>query len=434
MPSKILKSRIALLLTIIFAAIVLLVAFTPRWTKASSTVGPGEFTRYGLNQNSNPVIHASSTFTTHWTFSSPMPLRMSSLAHGVVYTVGMGQNWQGTPQGMVYALGAVHGRVLWQHVLNNWSMTAPIVAHGMVFVGTGNPHFTPTNSRKNQTLSSRHIIRGTGPNSIYAFNAQTGHLVWQAPTRGEIMPTSVYRNGQLFVADGAGNITDFNATNGHVIWKSSIGSYVSMASPDLVGNQLLVSGAHPYDLYSLNVKTGKVMWKAPFPSAIAGADDCSIASTSHGIYILGTIGTWNHAQSRLYAYSLSGHLQWMLTRGAGPLPFRIEVGPPAIVGNTVYFSSPLSNKTYAVNATTGKEIWSTRLPSPVKTSVAVVGNEIIAPTAKNSIVTLNKTTGAIIHIDHLPGKFLSFPIVLGHTVYITSDLGKMFAIPLSQLS
>lgn len=418
----------------ILAGIVWALNLFPTWTLPSTSVGPRQFPRYALNPQSNPVVDQHSTFSAHWTFTASMPLRMSSIAQGTVYTVGMGQNWLGRDVGMLYALGAARGRVLWQHPLDNWSMTAPVVAHGMVFVGSGNEAFSPSNAKRDIRLSARHVVRGTGPNSIYGFDARTGRLLWKVPTKGENMPTFVYRQGQLFVANGAGEVLDLTARTGRVLWKQDIGSYVSMSSPVLVGNRLLVVGAHPYRLYAINAQSGKMLWSSSLPGAMAGADDCSLAVSSHTVYLLGTIGTWQHASSRLYAYSLSGHLVWSYTTGNAPLPQRIEVGAPTVYGQTVYFSSPLSRTIYAMNTNTGKVRWAARLPVMVKTSVAVRGSVIVVPTVKNVVLALDRRTGRIVHRRTLKGKFISFPIVVGHTVYLTSNLGTLYAVPLSWLT
>lgn len=405
----------------------------PTWRSASTSVGPVDFVRYGANEHSNPVFSPQSSFTTAWTFHASMPLRMSSLANGTVYSVGMGTGWTGNPIGMLYAVGAAHGRLLWKRPLDNWAMTAPVVAHGIVFVGTGGPDFAPPYDTTVNTLASRHIIRGTGPNRIYAFDARTGREIWTVTTSGENMPTFLYHKGLLVVANGSGNVTAYQAATGRVMWQTAIGSYVSMSSPDLVGNLVVVAGAHPYRLYALNVDSGQIVWKAPLPGTIAGADDSSIAAGANQVFVVGTIGTWTRAQTRLYAFSLSGKPEWTLTEGAAPLPARIEVGAPTVSGNTVLFASPLSREEYAVDSATGHVIWQLPLKAPVKTSVAVVNGYAVIPTVKNQVLTVSMATGHVLKTTALSGKFVSFPIIVGHTVYITSESGELQAVPLTRL-
>lgn len=405
----------------------------PAWHPPSTATGPARFTRFALNNASNPVFEPGAAFSARWTFQAPMTLRMSSEAQGAVFAAGMGHGWFGTPIGELYAVDAKTGRLLWQQPANNELMTAPVVAGGMVFVGSGNSYFPASSQARLDTLSSRHIIRGTGPNTVYALNSKTGRLIWHRSTGGENMPSFVYDHGMLLVANGSGYVEAFNARSGRTLWKTPIGSYVSMSSPLVVNGVLIVSGAHPYAVYGINATTGRILWSTALPGAIAGADDSSLAASAHHLFVLSTIGTWTHAETRLYALSPNGHMQWMATMGSGHIPTRIEVGAPVVAGGRVVFASPISQKEYAFSTGSGQKLWATKLPTPVKASVAIVGQSIIVPGVKNLILTMNLATGRITHQLKLPGKFVAFPIVIGHTVYLTSETGALHAISQASL-
>lgn len=396
-------------------------------------MGPASFTRFALNNASNPVSQPTAAFAAHWTFRAPMTLRMSSAAGGAVFAAGMGHGWFGTPIGALYAVDAKTGRLLWQQPTNNELMTAPVVAGGMVYVGSGNAYFPSSSQSRVDTLSSRHIIRGTGPNSVYAFNQKTGRLEWQRNTGGENMPTFVYSQGRLLVANGSGNVQAFNARTGHTLWTTPIGSYVSMSSPLVVNGVLVVAGAHPYAVYGISVATGRILWTRALPGAIAGVDDSSLAVSGHHLFVLGTIGTWTKAHTRLYALSPNGTLQWMATMGSGHIPTRIEVGAPTVSGHRVVIASPITQKEYAFSTSSGRRLWATKLPSPVKASVAIVGQSVIVPAVKNLILTMSLATGQITHQRKLPGKFVAFPIVIGQTVYLTSETGALYAVSQTSL-
>src|SRR5699024_11266131 len=72
----------------------------------------------------------------------------------------------------------------------NWIHSEMIFHDGKVYVGMGNRFFQDDG------------IRGTGKNGVIALNAETGDVLWQYNTDGEVMPTPAYHNGAIYIATG----------------------------------------------------------------------------------------------------------------------------------------------------------------------------------------------------------------------------------------
>jgi outer membrane protein assembly factor BamB len=399
---------------------------------ASTNAGPSQWTKYAFNAANNPVDESPSVagWSVDWTYNAPEPLQQASEANGVVYASGDGT---APGDGNIYAFDAQTGTLLWKRQLNNMSMTTPLVADGLVFVGSGNQSFTPSEQAADNVLTSTNVVRGTGSNAVYALNAVTGAVVWSYNTPGEDMPTFVYNQGTLYVANGNGTVYAFDAQSGQLEWSVNIGSYVSMSSPALVGNMLYVSGAHPYDLYAINVTTHQIAWAVPVPQVFGGSDDCSLAVADGTVFLEGTQGSWTKPVSTVFAFSAAtGRLLWETPLGTGLLPTNIEVAAPVVVGSTVYVGSPIADEEAALNAQTGKILWTFNPGAPISESAAVVGNTLYVGDQTGSIYALNAATGDALAVRDV-GGFLAadYPVIIGQTLYQPNENGEMDALPLA---
>ncbi len=370
-----------------------------------------------------------------WTFTAGEPLQQASIAQGTIYVSGDGGRLGDPSDDRIYALNAATGAKIWSRRLDNMSMTTPVVARGLVFVGAGNQQFTSAQQARVLHLASRHVLRGTGPCAVYALNARTGRIVWKYATQGEDMPSAVYHRGVVYAATGGGHVYAFHARGGGVLWKRSIGSYVSMSSPALSGGMLYVSGAHPYNVYALNARSGRVAWSVGLPGVFAGSDDCSVAVTRHHVFVEGTTGSWTHPASVLFALKKNGQLAWQRKLGSGSLPKDIEVSAPMVHGGTVYIGSPLTDTEYALSTQDGRLLWSFQAAGPISESAAEAGGRLYVGDGKGMLYALNARTGKELAARYFSGAFAAdYPVIEGQTVFQPDENGQMFAVPLQTLT
>jgi glucose dehydrogenase len=405
----------------------------------STHAGPPDFARYGGNPSSDGILPGRLSAETAWTFQVHRPLLMESEANGRVYAVSIGPAWPQDEHGTVYALGAAHGRLLWKTRLPNWVMTAPVVDQGRVFVGTGNQYFSSADSNRENVLTSSGLVRGIGPNAVYALSARTGAVLWSYPTTGEDMPTFVYNHGLLLVANGNGDVLALKAATGQLVWSTHIGSYVSMASPVLWHDELVVAGAHPYTVYALNPDTGRLLWRHPLPQVIAGLDDSSLAAGPRYAYTEATLGSWSDPVVAVYAFTPTGKVAWTRTfspaQPPGHLPLNIEVGAPVYHDGIIYVGSPITDSEMALKAATGQVVWNRRLSGPVSSSALVAHGVALVPVGNGRVAALNARTGHVLRMTNLGGQFsATYPLLLDHTVFLTNLDGQVRAIPWNLLT
>ncbi len=104
---------------------------------------------------------------------------------------------------------------------------------------------------------------------------------------------------------------------------------------------------------------------------------------------------------------------------------------PTVVGGVVYIGSN-SSYFYALNATTGSQIWRVNVGSNVESSAAVVDNVVYVGVLWNGhngyVDALNATNGALIWQFTTNSGIESSPSVVNSVVYVGSYLGYVYAL------
>lgn len=122
-------------------------------------------------------------------------------------------------------------------------------------------------------------IRGMGFAAIYGFNAATGAKLWRVPTVGEDMSSVGYANGMVYEGTGDGHVIAVNIHTGATAWSTNVGGFDSMSSMAVSGNELLVGFSNPNYLYAINATTGTVMWK----QTVAGLANTGVGDNSPSV-------------------------------------------------------------------------------------------------------------------------------------------------------
>ncbi len=339
--------------------------------------------------------------------------------------------------GCVYALDAASGRVLWTFHTDNELMSEPLVVGGRVFVGTGNKIILQT---------SKGILRGSGPNAIYALQQSSGRQIWAHATRGENMPTELYANGRIYAATGGGEVYALNASTGGTAWKTHIGSVVSMSSMVAWGQTAVVGGADPYAFYGIDLAGGKVAWTLPVGSAEGGLDDITPAIAGGVAFVQIPEGAYPNATVVEWAIDAqNGHNLWQTVLGTGSLlgpDNKEETGVATVVHGVVYVGSPALKGLWALNAQTGKPVWAapTPLPAGIRAAPTVDGPTIFA-SGQGELYVINRQTGALLHAIRV-GVPVSgtgtcttpAPLVVGQTLYFAAGQDNtLVAEPLAEV-
>jgi eukaryotic-like serine/threonine-protein kinase len=188
-------------------------------------------------------------------------------------------------------------------------------------------------------------------------------------------------------------------------WRVASGN--TLSSPVVANGVLYVSefieSMHYGDVYAVSADTGAELWF--FESPVDYTFSFSSSAVANGVLYVGC------SDYNLYALDAkTGKLLWSYATGA-------SVSTPVVSGGVVYATS---DQTYSLNASTGALIWKT--PAFSRWAPAVVGNTVYV--SSDQVYALNASTGATVW--KYPVSATSAPAVAGNAVYVTS--GQVYAL------
>ncbi len=400
---------------------------------APATGWPTQWTKYRLDPSNNAVFGDPSLAVRWTTHSSNVPFTNVTVANGIAYVGAMNNK--------LIAYDATSGAVLWNAPVNNWIMSDPIVAEGKVFVGSGDRYFhriTLDNGDKGGRGQSI-LVRGNGSSAFYAFDAQSGKQIWEYQTDGENMPTAAYKDGAIYFVSGDRMLRALRASDGALIWQMNLGSYISMSSLNIVGNILYVGGADPNAIYAIDVTTRSMTWsKRTTGIEVGGMDDCSMAYDngllfSDSVTRLSADGSFGgHG---IYAFdAATGNLVWSFDEGDASMIEDNKCGVPVAYNGVVYVGSPVTKAMYALDQKTGTLLWKTAAGGPVRGGAVIYDGKLYFVNLSGRLFTLDLATGTEIKHRDLGGKVSPQGLVLiNGSIYVGTQKGDMFAIPISDL-
>jgi alcohol dehydrogenase (cytochrome c) len=396
------------------------------------------------------------------------------VANGVVYLQDMNEN--------VYALSFRTGRLKWEYQVSTQETSGPgpdgvAVADGVVY-GDSSTTFFALRARTGRPIwVDRHLLgagqgafeiqpqvaggrvylasaygTGSGGGVLMALKASNGHVLWRFKT------LLAADGGVQSVGIGAGGAweTPLVSSDGSVTY--GIGNpYQSAASAIAHPSRMLYTDSD----VNLNAATGKLRWyyqgvpndfmdhdmqSSPIAAVIDGAPAVLGAGKMGFVYAMNARSgklIWKtpvgkHSRSDDYSVRALKH-KLRLTAPYTILPgsFGGVLSNMALAGNTVYvaainlpFTIPVLSYSFgtadgtgtgqmeALNVTTGKVEWDTRLPS-MPLGAATVSNDLVFTTLYDGVlVAFNRNTGAIVYRHRLPTSANSPIAIAGNTVLV----------------
>jgi outer membrane protein assembly factor BamB len=283
-----------------------------------------------------------------------------------------GRLFLGTNHGLVLAVEAATGRVVWKRQFAGCVAASPAVGNGVVYVGFMNPppcrgtapsFLAALDAHTGRTLwrfrsgvvesppllAGGRVYFGSWDHRVYAVDAGTGRLDWSFATDDRVKGGVAFAGGRIFVASYDGRLYALDASTGKLRWATGgLGSLY--ATPSVAHGRVFV-GSTDGRVYALAAGSGRELWSTATgsfvysPAALAGG----------GAYV----GSYDH---RLYALSqATGRVRWTFDAGA-PIS-----GAPTVLDGLVYFSTcgscstyeqnPRARRTFALDTRTGRLVW-----------------------------------------------------------------------------
>ena len=312
--------------------------------------------------------------------------------------IGYDRLFFSTNKGTFAAVSEKTGKYAWKYRAHRCVAASPAIgphAHGTVYEAFLNR--PPCNAQK-----GGHGVNG----EVVAFGVGHGKIHWRH-TIGPSESSPLLVEDRLYVGDWSGNVWAFDANHGRVVWRTRVSHAAIKGALAYAGGRLFV-GAYDGHVYCIS-RTGQVIWRGSAqPRLFGGSDFYSTPAVAYGrVYIGSTDGKvyafgaasghrlWSHStggyvyaspavwQQRILIGSYSGRFS-AFDAGTGEPDWTFKAGGPisgsaVVVGHVVYFATlhekHLKNgRTYALDARTGKELWS--FPDGKYTPVVAAGSKL----------------------------------------------------------
>jgi outer membrane protein assembly factor BamB len=388
--------------------------------------------------------------------------------------------------------------VKWKFKTNGWVVSSPTAANGTLYFGSTDHHVyavdatTGVQRWKTKTggrvVSSAAVVDGlvfieSYDGNLYALDAKSGEVRWKFKTAGErrftakhlhggqpateliadpfdfYLSSPAVARGVVYFGSGDGNIYAVAASSGELRWKFQTGDVVH-ASPALAGDTLYI-GSWDSFFYALDAATGKEKWRYKTGEDHDIYNQVGIQSSAviaNGVVYFGC------RDSKVYALDAkSGAERWTFSNKGSWV-----IGTPIASGGRLYFTTSDSGMFHALQADSGKPVFSLKLLWPMFSSPTIAGDmlyigshagkllaidvkgqkvawEFATDGQKQNGATYTKPDGTpkyeaafsdFFHDDMIigvhrmmsVGAVLSSPTIVGDTVYFGSTDGNVYAL------
>jgi outer membrane protein assembly factor BamB len=285
-----------------------------------------------------------------------------------------GRLFLGTNHGLVLAVEAASGRLVWERKFAGCVAASPAVGNGMVYVGFMDPppcrgtapsFLAALDASTGRTLwrfragvvetppllAGRRVYFGSWDHRVYAVDSRTGRLAWSFATGGRVKGGVAFAGGTIFADSYDGRLYALDAGTGKLRWAAGNGALGGLYATPSVAHGRVFVGSTDGHVYAFAVSSGRLLWTLRTGSFVYSPVALSGASAF--------VGSYDH---RLYALSqATGGIRWTFDAGA-PIS-----GAPTVLDGLVYFSScgscstyeqnAQARRTFAVDARTGRLVW-----------------------------------------------------------------------------
>ncbi len=315
-------------------------------------------------------------------------------------------------------------------VVSNWTMFRADASHSSTAsVGPSNLTVAWKFTTDGSVISSPSLVNGvvyagSQDKNVYALDALSGRLIWKFATGGSIEDSPAVVNGLVYVESDDGYVYCLSADHGALNWHTYVGSNLHytyanlmLTSSPVVSAGMVYIGSLDGNLYALNADTGAVVWKTPAGGPIEG----SPAFSDGAVYFTAQ----QPSTGMLFKLdAASGQVMWNFT-----IPYLHSflggtemLGSPSVAAGMVFAASDFGAY-YAVNAQTGKLVWSfinTRATEFIVSSPIYVDGNLYILDIFN-IVCLNATNGHVVWSAYTGDELYVSPSYADGKIYLATS-------------
>lgn len=286
------------------------------------------------------------------------------------------------------AAAPLRGQVGWQRNTGGGIFSSPILADGILYVGSTS-------------------------GNLSAMDARTGRIFWQHRVGQYLNDTTPVVVGRvLFVAANRSWVQALDRTNGQQLWAANLGEVIQ-APPVYAGGLVLINARTT--TFALDAHTGSVTWRfhergQGWPTQMATAVLGQVVYVAQG------------TSNIVYALSLpTGHQLWSHDAGDRLISSPLVAGQQVVIGTW-------NGRVEALDATTGALRWSYNVNQALKPgspqdgiagTPATAGDALVIGTYSGNVLALGQGDGQLRWAHAIDAPVLDVPVVAGDTLYVS---------------
>ncbi|WP_232299518.1 outer membrane protein assembly factor BamB family protein [Pontibacillus chungwhensis] len=385
--------------------------------------GPSDWTQYRMNPDNNPVFHNDFEEQLNMIIDTNDQIRSTPVIVGNNVYIGNHNT------GDIYSYNLIEEKMNWQAQAPNWIHSETIYVDDQLFVGYGNRFGGPDG------------VRGTGESGMLSLDPETGEILWNFKTKGEVMPTPAYHDRTVYITTGDDHLYAVDPKDGTEKWKLKLGHVVSMSSPNIKDGILYVGAGRPtpYTFFAIDLSAQEVLWKTEFNNVYAGLDDVPPAIYKDDLVITTALEPsekgLDYPEHFMYAMDLeTGEVVWKESFGSGEMVQNNKSGAPMIYKDKIFVGSPITRTFYAYDAKSGEQSWS--YESNINKAPPVADQDVVYFTdAEGFVYAFNTEDGELLGKKELGGTLApSGPVLMNNHLITGSQDSNVYVMPTSEVT
>lgn len=269
------------------------------------------------------------------------------------------------------------------------------------------------------------IFLGSENGKIYALDAETGKLDWQAKIKGEVLSSPAIDSGVLVVNSSSGVMKAFNASNGDELWKidqeTPALTLRGISSPAISSGGVFI-GTPDGNLSVYILENGQQGWSAMVGEPSGSTEFERVIDVDSSPVIFG---------DKIYSISSRGNLVAIELR-TGQISWKRKYSSFTdllVTSNNIYLTD-IKGHIFAIDRLNGTEKWS---------QLTLTNRDVTAPVQVNDYIVVGDYEGYLHWLDITSGEIVSrhevdssgihvAPIVSGGILYSQARNGDLQAI------
>ncbi len=259
--------------------------------------------------------------------------------------------------------------------------------------------------------TSKLVLFGSEDHTFNAVDYASGRINWSYTTKGRIRGTARVAHDHVFFGSDDGRIYALVAANGRYLWEHDLGEPVR--SRPFVTNELVIVGADSGEVVALEL-SGKKKWSYRAKRQVMSSPTVD----DMGICYFGSFDGYMYAVEATSGYNI-----WRF-RTNGPI-----ISSPIVHDDMVYFGSTDGNF-YALNAESSKEKWKFSAESPIVSSPIIRDGNIYLGSNQGEFYCLDAKTGKKKWDYETAGAITAAAHITENVILVGSTDNTLYALPL----